>query len=38
MNKDILFMFDYADKKIDSNILKHTKHRTVSLAKLMAEA
>ncbi len=38
MNKDISFMFNYADKKIDSNLLKHSKYRTVSLSELMSEA
>jgi len=36
MNKDVSFMFEYADKKVDSNMLKRTKHRTVSLNKLLA--
>jgi hypothetical protein len=38
MDKDVSFMFNYADKKIDSNILKNSKYRTVSLSELMSEA
>ena len=36
MNKYVSFMFEYADKKVDSNMLKRTKYRTISLNKLMA--
>ena len=38
MNKDVSFMFDYALKKLDNNILKHSKYKTVSLDVLLSEA
>lgn len=37
MNKDVSFMFEYADKKIDSDILKQSKYRIVPLSELMPE-
>ena len=38
MNKEVSFMFRYADKKLDSNVLKNSKYRTISIDELISEA
>lgn len=37
MSKDVSFMFEYAGKKVDSDILKQSKYRIVPLRELMSE-